>query len=134
MSYMHCTTDYFFFRFTNSTNKLSNLQSGMPGYQLPGIERMRNGIIPSLVHATRCKLLKIIKDSSSFTIILDIWSSKSMMGFIGFTCHAVTKTFERYILFLGVKRMIGRHTAENILAEYEHLLRDWEIDRSLVSN
>ncbi|XP_045032028.1 uncharacterized protein LOC116933634 isoform X4 [Daphnia magna] len=108
------------------------IHSGMPGYQLPGIERMRNGIIPSLVHATRCKLLKIIKDSSSFTIILDIWSSKSMMGFIGFTCHAVTKTFERYILFLGVKRMIGRHTAENILAEYEHLLRDWEIDRSLI--
>jgi hypothetical protein len=53
-----------------------------------------------------------------------------MMAFIGFTCHVVTKTFERYTLFLGVKRMIGRHTAENILAEYEQLLCDWEIDRS----
>jgi hypothetical protein len=55
-----------------------------------------------------------------------------MMGYIGFTCHAVTKEFERYTLFLGVKRMIVRHTAI-ILAEYEQLLRDWEIDRSLVS-
>ena len=105
----------------------------MPGYQLPGIERMRNSIIPSIVHATKSELIKIIKESTSFTIILDIWSSKSMMGFIGFTCHAVTNTFERYTLFLGVKRMVGRHTAENILAEYEQMLRDWEIDRSLVN-
>jgi hypothetical protein len=27
----------------------------------------------------------------------------------------------------------GRQTAQNILAEYEQFLRDWEIDRSLVS-
>ncbi len=94
---------------------------------------MRNSIIPSIVHATKSEMIKIIKESTSFTIILDIWSSKSMMGFIGFTCHAVTKTFERYTLFLGVKRMIGRHTAENILAEYEQMLRDWEIVRSLVN-
>jgi hypothetical protein len=94
---------------------------------------MRNKIIPDIVHTTRDKVMKIIKESTSFTIILDIWSSKSMMGYIGFTCHAVTKEFERYTLFLGVKRMIVRHTAENILAEYEQLLRDWEIDRSLVS-
>jgi hypothetical protein len=56
-----------------------------------------------------------------------------MMGYIGFTCYAVTKAFERYTLFLGIKRMTGRHTAENVLAEYEQMLRDWEIDRSLVS-
>ncbi|XP_059352801.1 uncharacterized protein LOC132088276 [Daphnia carinata] len=54
------------------------IHSGMPGYQLPGIERMRNSIIPSIVHSTRCKLLKIIKESSSFSIILDIWSSISV--------------------------------------------------------
>nr|CAH0112994.1 unnamed protein product [Daphnia galeata] len=108
------------------------IHTAMPGYQLPGIERMRNSIIPSIVHASKSELIKIIKESTSFTIILDIWSSKSMMGYIGFTCHAVTKAFERYTLFLGVKRMIGRHTAENILAEYEQMLRDWEIDRSLV--
>ncbi len=33
----------------------------------------------------------------------------------------------------SVKRMTGRQTAQNILAEYEQFLRDWEIDRSLVS-
>ncbi|KZS05463.1 Uncharacterized protein APZ42_031370 [Daphnia magna] len=58
------------------------IHSAVPGYKLPGIERMRYKIIPDIVHTTRDKLMKIIKESTSFTIILDIWSSKSMMGYI----------------------------------------------------
>ncbi|KAK4028077.1 hypothetical protein OUZ56_017257 [Daphnia magna] len=58
------------------------IHSAVPGYKLPGIERMRYKIIPDIFHTTRDKLMKIIKESTSFTIILDIWSSKSMMGYI----------------------------------------------------
>ena len=56
-----------------------------------------------------------------------------MFGFIiGFTCMCVNKEFERRMVFLGVKKMTERHTAENILAEYDQVLRDWNIPRSMV--
>jgi hypothetical protein len=44
----------------------------------------------------------------------------------------VNKEFERRMVFLGVKKMTERHVAENILAEYDQVLRDWNIPRSKV--
>lgn len=79
---------------------------------------------------TRLEVMKILQASTSITIILDIWLSKNMSGFIGFTCMCVNKEFERRMVFLGVKKMTERHTAENILAEYDQVLRDWNIPRS----
>ncbi|KZS17098.1 Uncharacterized protein APZ42_017051, partial [Daphnia magna] len=93
------------------------VESAMNGYQLPGIDRMRNKLIPSVMDKTRLEVRKILQASTSFTIILDIWSSKDMFGSIGFTY---------------VKRMVERHTAENILAEYDQVLRNWNISRSKI--
>lgn len=44
----------------------------------------------------------------------------------------VNKEFERRMVFLGVKKMTEPHVAENILAEYDQVLRDWNIPRSKV--
>lgn len=105
----------------------------MAGYRLPGLERLRNKLIPATAESTKKKLWKILIGCTSFTVVLDIWSSKSMMGFIGFTLICVNREFERFTIFLGVKLMTVRHTAENILAEYDQMLSDWNIPRTLVS-
>ncbi len=63
---------------------------------------------------------------------MDIWSSKSMDGYIGFTCSAVTDEFEKFVVFLGIRKMHGRHTSQAILAEYEQLLQDWKIPSNKV--
>ncbi len=55
-----------------------------------------------------------------------------MLGWIGFMCVGVNKDFERFHVFLCIKQMVGRHTADNILAEYEEVLADYKIPRSLV--
>jgi hypothetical protein len=57
---------------------------------------------------------------------------KHVWLYIGFTCMCINKEFERRMVFLGVKKMTERHTAENILAEYDQVLRDWNIPRSRV--
>ncbi|KAK4024351.1 hypothetical protein OUZ56_009770 [Daphnia magna] len=75
------------------------VESGMNGYQLAGIDRMRNKLMPSVMDKTRLKVMKILQASTSFTIIL----------------------------------MVLRHTAENILAEYNQVLHDWNISRSKVA-
>ncbi|KZS01902.1 Uncharacterized protein APZ42_001289, partial [Daphnia magna] len=56
-----------------------------------------------------------IGQCTAVTIILDIWSSKRMCGFIGFNLEAVTKTFEMFTAFLCIRQMTGRHTGEAIL-------------------
>jgi hypothetical protein len=105
----------------------------MIGYQLPSVSRMRNKLIPSVMDKTRLEVMKILQASTSISIILDIRSSKNMLGFIGLTCMCVKKEFERRMVFLGVKKkMTERHTAENILAEFDQVLRDWNIPHSMV--
>ncbi|EFX81327.1 hypothetical protein DAPPUDRAFT_102318 [Daphnia pulex] len=82
------------------------VESGMIRYQLPSFSRMRNKLIPSVMDKTRLEVMKILQASTSITIILDI---------------CVNKEFERRMVFLGVKKMTERHTAENILAEYDQV-------------
>jgi hypothetical protein len=56
-----------------------------------------------------------------------------MDGYIGFTCSAVTDKFEKFVVFLGIRKMHGRHTSQAILAESEQLLQDWKIPSNKVS-
>nr|CAH0113463.1 unnamed protein product [Daphnia galeata] len=56
-----------------------------------------------------------------------------MDGYIGFTCSAVTDKFEKFVVFLGIRKMHGRHTSQAILAESEQLWQDWKIPSNKVS-
>ena len=47
-------------------------------------------------------------------------------------CVCVNKDFERFHVFLCIKQMVGRHKADNILAEYEEVLADYKIPCRLV--
>lgn len=104
----------------------------VPGYSLPSVHVMRNALIP----ARYAKVKELIKDKLSaciaITIMLDIWSSKSMVGYIGFTCSGVLKTFEPFRCFLATRQMVGKHTGESIISEYEDVLEEWGIPISKV--
>lgn len=97
----------------------------MAGYKIPSTERMRNVMLPKLAAATKQRSLELLKSCTSFNIILDIWSSKQMMGYIGFKCQAVTQDYELVHVFLGIKHMPGRHTAASVFAEYEQIIEEW---------
>ncbi|KZS06790.1 Uncharacterized protein APZ42_029636 [Daphnia magna] len=88
------------------------IQNGMAGYKLPSTERMRNVMLPKLVAATKQRSLELLKSCTSLNIILDIWSSKQMMG---------------------IKHMPGRHTAANVFAEYEQIIGEWQIPFQSIS-
>ncbi len=79
------------------------------------------------------KVASKLSQCTSLNNIMDIWSSKSIDGYIGFTCSAVTDEFEKFVVFLGIRKMHGRHTSQAILAEYEQLLQDWKIPSNKVS-
>lgn len=60
------------------------LQKGMPGYKLPSVTTMRNTIIPRVGFMTKEVVRRILEKCTCFTVIVDIWSSKNMQGYIGF--------------------------------------------------
>lgn len=93
---------------------------------------MRNSLLTNLKKEIESKLYTKLSHSSSLNIIMDIWSSKSMDGYIGFTCSAVTQDFEKFVVFLGLRKMTGRHTSQAILAEYEQLLINWKLSSAKV--
>ena len=50
-----------------------------------------------------------------------------MHGYLGLTCHYVSDEWEMKTRLLCCKRMIGRHTGENIQMEYDSVLDDYGI-------
>ncbi|KZS01882.1 Uncharacterized protein APZ42_001315, partial [Daphnia magna] len=103
------------------------IQLAVPGYELPSAQRVRNTLIPDLEATVKKRVREKLAKCSSFSVILDIWSSKNMSGYIGFTCQAVTTDFELFNCFLGVKEMRSRHTADAIIAENEDILQKRDI-------
>ena len=50
-----------------------------------------------------------------------------MVGYIGFTCSGVLKTYEPFRCFLAIRQVKGKHTGDAILSEYEDVIQEWEI-------
>lgn len=91
------------------------------------METVRYKYLPEVYSKARQTIQNKLKDAAVVCIILDIWSSKNMMGFIGFSCSTVTNDFERQNMFLSMRKLEGRHTADKIFAEYQDTLEEWSI-------
>lgn len=94
---------------------------------------MRNKLIPELYEKLKAKVLDVLASCSAVTLSLDIWSAITMDGFIGFTLAGVTKDFVNVTFHLCVRQLTGRHTGEAIIAEFEDVVKDWNIPISSVT-
>ena len=105
----------------------------MPDYSIPCPETMRK-TLPQVYKAAKDRIFHKLAACVSFSIIIDIWSSKSMLGFIGFTCFAVTPDFGLINCFLGLRQVFGSHTSQAILAQYEEIMKEWNLTDRPVTN
>ena len=106
---------------------------GTPTYKRPTVWRLRNELIPNEYQRLKKILEMKISQCSAVTLIVDIWSSKKMCGYIGFTIEGVTSSYEIFTAFLCIRQMFGKHTGEAILAEFEDVLREWKLKIKVVS-
>ncbi|KZS07363.1 putative Zinc finger BED domain-containing protein 4 [Daphnia magna] len=74
------------------------IEMAVPGYHLPSVYVMRNTLIPQRYEQIKEYIKKKLSSCTDISIILDIWSCKSMVGYIGFTCSGVLKTHEPFRL------------------------------------
>ena len=54
-------------------------------------------------------------------LTLDLTTGSSAGGLPDSQIDAVTDEFEKFVVFLGIVKMHGRHTSQAILAEYDQL-------------
>jgi hypothetical protein len=99
-----------------------------PTYKIPSYEKMRDTIIPSIYSRIVEGVKEVLNSCDVATIMLDLWSSNSMVGFMGVSCSSVTADYIPFTCFLNMKEMPQNHTAEAILSESECVVSDWGLN------
>ncbi len=76
----------------------------------------------------RIELKQRIKSEALFyCTTTDIWSSRALSAFIGFTIHYLTKEFELVSWNLEVQKFDGKHSGERICEVLQKLINDWDL-------
>lgn len=107
------------------------MAAAVPDYQIPSYKRMRETLIPHLYEEVATTVKKRLASSPACSVMMDLWSSKSMEGFLGVSCSAVTCDYEPFTAFLSLREMPKNHTAAAIFAEYESTIEDWEVNKKV---
>ena len=94
---------------------------------------MRDQLIVNAYEKTKAAVMKKLVQVTACSIMMDLWSSKSMQGYCGISCAAVTDDYQPFSCLLSINRLEGQHTARAILAEYEEIVEEWKISQKVVS-
>ena len=100
-------------------------------YDLPGIGKLRNKLIPSNVERIKSNIKKILQGLKKINISSDIWSEPSLRAFIAFGAHGITEDWKLIKCILGVKRLLGSHTNAIIYKEFLELAKEFNIENKL---
>jgi hypothetical protein len=79
------------------------ISAAMPEYKIPSYEKMRETLIPILYEKVTCAVKKQLESSKMCTIMMYLWSSNTMTGFIGVSCSSVTQNYIPFTCFLALK-------------------------------
>lgn len=95
-----------------------------PMYTMVSRKHLQTVLLPANFKKVEEVIKNFLSTTSTCNITLDIWSSRRMHGYMGITCHFVTNSWEikSLLALLACSKMQGRHTGENILAEYEEVI------------
>lgn len=71
---------------------------------------------------------ELVKSPRHAAVTTDCWSDNfRLIGYVAFTFHFLTSDFEVRRLLLTIKQVMGRHTGENLCAEYRQCLAEFKL-------
>ena len=102
-----------------------------PRYTMVSRKHIQNKLLPQLFSTTIDKIKSLLISASTCNVTLDIWSSRKMHSFLGITCHYLTDTFEMKSLLVSCSRLLGRHTGEHIVSEFDNVVSNFNISNKI---
>ena len=77
-------------------------------------------------------LISQLSDCTKLSMTIDIWTNRQLRSYIGTTAHFI-REWKLQNAMLVCKRFTGRHTADNIVAQYEEVINAFHI-RGKITN
>ena len=102
-------------------------QAGIQNYSSKTFKRT---IIPDIMKQVKNGLKDKLNRAKSITMITDLWSNKQMIPFLGLAVSCTFENLEQQNYVIGLKRIYGKHNAENIKVLIEEILSEYEFDYS----
>ena len=100
-----------------------------PRYQVPSKSTFSSDRMTKLYDATRGNVMVEIKNSVNFyAATTDMWSSRGMIPYIGFTLHWIDNEWVLRNHTLGTQYVPEDHTAEQLANCIDDMLSDWKLD------
>ena len=94
----------------------------------------QNRILPSMMDFVKKLICEKLQRAEYVHIIVDLWSSTSMADFLALAVSMIYSDFKRETIVIGMERMEGRHTAENIKIVIEKIINEYDFDKSKVAS
>ena len=90
-------------------------------------KHLQQTLLPSYYSKVEEAIQQALGQVSTCSITLDIWSSRRMHSYLGITCHFISAMWEATSVLLSCSQLQGRHTAENIISEFEEVVTHYKI-------
>ena len=91
-------------------------------------------ILPNILDGLHQTINSKLQAAEHITLITDIWSNKAMQSFLGLIAVIINAEFKRETIVIGLTKMIGAHTAENVKAAIELIVNTFEFNKSKLSS
>lgn len=97
---------------------------------VPSRKHLSTVLIPNKAESVHNKLTKLLGEVPYLSVTVDIWSNRQMRSFIGITAHFI-HDWKLQTAMIACKRFSGRHTADNIIAQYEEVVNEFQISEKV---
>lgn len=98
-----------------------------PNYTIPTRQTMRESVLPDFRAKMVDKIRAELSTIDQMYATIDLWTSRSMVGFMGMTVHFIDANYNLKSRVLTCEKIEGRHTAENIAMLYDHVTTRYNI-------
>ena len=89
-------------------------------------------ILPNVVAKMKNIITNKLRRCKHCTLLTDIWSSNQLVDILGCCCSLVYTDFTKETIVIGLRKMNGAHTAENIKEAVEAIVNQYEFDKSKI--
>lgn len=87
-------------------------------------------ILPEIIRKVKTSLNDKLNKATNIVLIVDLWSNKQMTGFCGLAAMVTYENFEKECFVIGLKRVHGRHDAENLKSLIESIVDEYGFDKA----